>query len=89
MDPKLMMLDEPSIGLAPRMVDAVFQTVGILKNQGKAVLMVEQNVRKALAASDRAYVMELGEIRLEDAAPALIGDPRVARLYVGRRLPIG
>ena len=85
MEPKLVMLDEPSIGLAPRMVDAVFQTVGILKDQGKAVLMVEQNVRKALAASDRAYVMELGEIRLEDAAPALIGDPRVARLYMGRR----
>jgi branched-chain amino acid transport system ATP-binding protein len=85
MDPKLVMLDEPSIGLAPRMVDAVFQTVGILKDQGKAVLMVEQNVRKALGASDRAYVMELGEIRLEDAAPALIGDPRVARLYMGRR----
>lgn len=85
MDPKLVMLDEPSIGLAPRMVDAVFHTVGLLKSQGKAVLMVEQNVRKALAASDRAYVMELGEIRLEDAAPALIGDPRVARLYMGRR----
>lgn len=85
MDPKLVMLDEPSIGLAPRMVDAVFQTVGILKSQGKAVLMVEQNVRKALAASDRAYVMELGEIRLEDAAPALIGDTRVTRLYMGRR----
>lgn len=85
MEPKLVMLDEPSIGLAPRMVDAVFQTVGVLKRQGKAVLMVEQNVRKALAASDRAYVMELGEIRLEDAAPALIGDPRVARLYMGRR----
>jgi branched-chain amino acid transport system ATP-binding protein len=85
MDPKLVMLDEPSIGLAPRMVDAVFQTVRVLKAQGKAVLMVEQNVRKALAASDRACVMELGEIRLEDQAPALIGDPRVARLYMGRR----
>ena len=85
MDPKLIMLDEPSIGLAPRMVDTVFDTVGILRKQGKAILMVEQNVKKALAASDRAYVMELGEIRLEDAAPALIGDPRVARLYMGRR----
>ena len=85
MDPKLIMLDEPSIGLAPRLVDTVFDTIGILKKQGKAILMVEQNVRKALAASDRAYVMELGEIRLEDAAPALIGDPRVARLYMGRR----
>jgi branched-chain amino acid transport system ATP-binding protein len=85
MDPRLVMLDEPSIGLAPRMVDAVFATVRLLREQGKSVLMVEQNVRKALAASDRAYVMELGEIRLEDAAPALIDDPRVARLYLGRR----
>lgn len=84
-DPKLVMLDEPTIGLAPRMVDAVFQAVGVLKEQGKAVLMVEQNVRKALAASERAYVMELGEIRLEDAAPALIDDARVARLYLARR----
>jgi branched-chain amino acid transport system ATP-binding protein len=84
-DPKLVMLDEPTIGLAPRMVDAVFQAVGVLKKQGKAVLMVEQNVRKALAASRRAYVMELGEIRLEDAAPALIDDARVARLYLARR----
>ena len=85
MDTRLVMLDEPSIGPAPRMVDAVFATVRLLREQGKSVLMVEQNVRKALAASDRAYVMELGEIRLEDAAPALIDDPRVARLYLGRR----
>ena len=85
MDPQLVMLDEPSIGLAPRMVDAVFEAVRLLKGEGKAILMVEQNVKKALAASDRAYVMELGEIRLEDAAPALIGDPRVAKLYMGRR----
>jgi branched-chain amino acid transport system ATP-binding protein len=85
MEPKLVMLDEPSIGLAPRMVDAVFATVRLLREEGKAVLMVEQNVNKALAASDRAYVMELGEIRLEDAAPRLIGDPRLARLYMGRR----
>jgi branched-chain amino acid transport system ATP-binding protein len=85
MDPKLVMLDEPSIGLAPRMVDAVFATVRLLREQGKSVLMVEQNVRKALSASDRAYVMELGEIRLEQAAASLIGDPRLASLYMGRR----
>jgi branched-chain amino acid transport system ATP-binding protein len=85
MDPKVVMLDEPSIGLAPRMVDAVFATVRLLREQGKSVLMVEQNVRKALATSDRAYVMELGEIRLEEAAPKLIGDPRLASLYMGRR----
>ena len=85
MDPKLVMLDEPSIGLAPRMVDAVFQTVRLLREQGKAVLMVEQNVKKALSASDRGCVMELGSLRIQDAAAALIDDERVARLYMGRR----
>lgn len=85
MDPKLVMLDEPSIGLAPKMVDAVFRTVRLLRDQGKAVLMVEQNVNKALAISDRGYVMELGRIRLEDRAVHLIGDERVKRLYLGRR----
>ncbi len=85
MEPKLLMLDEPSIGLAPRMVDTVFDTVRMLRDQGKSVLMVEQNVNKALAASDRGYVMELGEIRLEDTAHRLIGDRRVAQLYMGRR----
>ena len=84
-DPKLIMLDEPSIGLAPRMVDAVMDTVRVLRDQGKAVLMVEQNVKKALAVSDRGYVMELGRIRIEDAAASLIGDERVTRLYMGKR----
>jgi len=79
------MLDEPSIGLAPRMVDAVFDTVRLLRDQGKAVLMVEQNVRKALSASDRGAVMELGSLRLVDQAQHLIDDERVARLYMGRR----
>jgi branched-chain amino acid transport system ATP-binding protein len=85
MDPKLIMLDEPSIGLAPKMVDAVFATVRLLRDEGKAVLMVEQNVRKALAASDRGCVMELGSIHIEDAASRLIDDERVARLYLGKR----
>ena len=83
LDPKVIMLDEPSIGLAPKLVDAVFDTVRRLRERGKAVLMVEQNVRKALAASDRGCVMELGEIQLEDSAAKLIGDARVARLYLG------
>ena len=85
MDPKLIMLDEPSIGLAPKLVDAVFQTVRLLRDEGKAVLMVEQNVRKALAASDRGCVMELGRIHIEDAASRLIDDERVTRLYLGKR----
>lgn len=83
MDPKVIMLDEPSIGLAPKMVDAVFETVRLLRDRGKAVLMVEQNVKKGLAVSDRGCVMELGEIKLEDEASKLIGDERVARLYMG------
>lgn len=85
MDPQLVMLDEPSIGLAPRMVDAVFGAVQLLRKRGKAVLMVEQNVNKALAISDRGYVMELGRIRLADRAANLVGDERVKRLYLGRR----
>ena len=83
-DPRVIMLDEPSIGLAPKMVDAVFDTVRLLRSRGKAVLMVEQNVKKALAASDRGYVMALGEIKLEDQAQRLIGDPRVEQLYMGQ-----
>jgi branched-chain amino acid transport system ATP-binding protein len=83
MDPQVIMLDEPSIGLAPKMVDTVFETVAALKRAGKSVLVVEQNVRKALAAADRAYALELGRIVLEDRAAALIGDDRVAKLYMG------
>jgi ABC-type branched-subunit amino acid transport system ATPase component len=79
------MLDEPSIGLAPRMVDNVFANVQLLRDQGKAILMVEQNVRKALSISDRACVMEQGTVRIADQAHKLIGDERVARLYMGQR----
>jgi branched-chain amino acid transport system ATP-binding protein len=84
-DPKLIMLDEPSIGLAPKMVDAVFDNVRLLREQGKAILMVEQNVKKALSVSDRGGVMELGSLHIQDEASRLIGDERVARLYLGKR----
>ncbi len=84
-DPKLIMLDEPSIGLAPKMVDAVFDNVRLLREQGKAILMVEQNVKKALSVSDRGGVMELGSLHIQDQASRLIGDERVARLYLGKR----
>jgi branched-chain amino acid transport system ATP-binding protein len=85
MEPKVIMLDEPSIGLAPRMVDLVFATARTLAKRGAAVLMVEQNVKKALQASDRGYVLELGRIQIEDRAAALIEDARVGSLYMGRR----
>ena len=84
-EPKLIMLDEPSIGLAPKMVDAVFDNVRLLREQGKAILMVEQNVKKALSVSDRGGVMELGSLTIQDEASRLIGDERVARLYLGKR----
>lgn len=84
-DPQLIMLDEPSIGLAPKLVDAVFDNVQLLRSQGKAILMVEQNVKKALSVSDHGCVMELGNICLRDAASSLIGNEDVARLYLGRR----
>ena len=84
-DPQLIMLDEPSIGLAPKMVDTVFANVQLLRDQGKAVLMVEQNVKKALSVSDRACVMELGAVRIQDQADRLMQDERVARLYLGQR----
>jgi len=84
-DPQLIMLDEPSIGLAPKMVETVFATVQLLRDQGKAVLMVEQNVKKALSVSDRACVMELGAVRIQDQAYRLLQDERVARLYLGQR----
>ena len=84
-DPQLIMLDEPSIGLAPKMVDTVFANVQLLRDQGKAVLMVEQNVKKVLSVSDRACVMELGAVRIQDQADRLMQDERVARLYLGHR----
>ena len=84
-DPQLIMLDEPSIGLAPKMVDTVFRNVQLLRDQGKAILMVEQNVKKALKVSDRGCVMELGSMRIQDQASRLVDDERVARLYLGKR----
>ena len=85
MDPKVVMLDEPSIGLAPRMVAQVFETARLLTGLGKAVLVVEQNVRTALLASDRGLVLELGRVKLEDTAHALVDDARVKQLYMGVR----
>lgn len=83
MDPAVVMLDEPSIGLAPRVAAALLALLRQLAEQGKAILMVEQNVRAALAASDRGYVLELGRVRLEDEAAALLRDERIARVYMG------
>jgi branched-chain amino acid transport system ATP-binding protein len=81
--PRLLTLDEPSMGLAPIMVKAVFEVVRRIRASGTAVLMVEQNVRRALGLADRAYVLETGRIVLSGPARELAQDPRVQRAYLG------
>lgn len=81
--PALLMLDEPSIGLAPRMVASVFELVARIRAGGVSVLLVEQNVRQALAGADRGYVLENGRIVLEGRAPGLADHPKVRRAYLG------
>lgn len=81
--PRLLMLDEPSLGLAPRIVDDIFAIVRQLRDAGVAILLVEQNARAALNVADRAYVMELGEVILSGKASELAADPRVAASYLG------
>jgi branched-chain amino acid transport system ATP-binding protein len=81
--PKLLMLDEPSLGLAPIIVADIFRTIGELRASGVSVLLVEQNAQAALAIADRAYVMELGEFVLNGGAKEIATDQRVAASYLG------
>jgi branched-chain amino acid transport system ATP-binding protein len=81
--PKLLMLDEPSLGLAPRIVADIFRIIADLRATGVAILLVEQNARAALAAADRAHVMELGEVTVSGAAADLARDERIAQSYLG------
>jgi branched-chain amino acid transport system ATP-binding protein len=81
--PKLLMLDEPSLGLAPIIVADIFRTIGELRAAGVSVLLVEQNAQAALKIADRAYVMELGEFVLNGAAAEIATDARVAASYLG------
>jgi ABC-type branched-subunit amino acid transport system ATPase component len=83
LDPRLLMLDEPSAGLAPVMVDAVFGQIVAINRTGVAVVLVEQNAREALRLSQRAYVLVGGQTRLEGRGEALLDDPEVGRLYLG------
>jgi len=82
-EPKLLMLDEPSLGLAPIIVADIFRTVTELRASGVSVLLVEQNAQAALRIADRAYVMELGEFVLSGKAADIAADPRVAASYLG------
>jgi branched-chain amino acid transport system ATP-binding protein len=81
--PRLLLLDEPSLGLAPLMVERIFETISELKRQGRTILLVEQNVHQALDVADRAYVLETGRITLEGPAETLRHDPKVEQSYLG------
>jgi branched-chain amino acid transport system ATP-binding protein len=81
--PQLLLLDEPSMGLSPLMVDKIFEVIQGVAAQGMTVLLVEQNARRALQIADRAYVMESGLITLSGAAKDLLDDPKVRAAYLG------
>jgi branched-chain amino acid transport system ATP-binding protein len=81
--PRLLMLDEPSLGLSPRLVGEVFQTILSLKDQGITVLLVEQNVNRALEIAQRAYVLELGKVTKSGEGRALLADPYMKSAYLG------
>lgn len=81
--PKLILLDEPSLGLSPKFVTLIFDRLTEMKRVGYTMLVVEQNAAKALSVADRGYVLELGRNRFAGSGPALLNDPEVKRLYLG------
>ena len=81
--PKLMLLDEPSMGLAPIMVQKIFEVVRTVASEGMTILLVEQNAKLALEVSQRGYVMESGEITVTDESRKLLADPKVWAAYLG------
>ena len=84
--PKLLLLDEPSMGLAPLMVQKVFETVLAIASEGVTILLIEQNAKLALEVSDRGYVMESGEVTLSGDAKVLLSDPKVRAAYLGESI---
>jgi ABC-type branched-subunit amino acid transport system ATPase component len=83
LDPSILLIDEPSAGLAPKLVDIVFSKIREINERGTAIALVEQNARKALALADRGYVLETGRNRFEDTGEGLLHNPDVARMYLG------
>ena len=81
--PRILLLDEPSMGLAPLLVRQIFEIVGDIHRQGTTILLVEQNARMALQVAQQAYVLERGEIALEGQAGELARDPRLQAAYLG------
>jgi branched-chain amino acid transport system ATP-binding protein len=84
--PRLLLLDEPSMGLAPMIIDQIFRIIGEIRDSGTTVLVVEQNAAQALRLADRGYVMENGRIAFTDKASALLDDPRVRAVYLGENI---
>jgi branched-chain amino acid transport system ATP-binding protein len=82
-EPELLMLDEPSLGLAPKIVETVFEQIELIHESGTTIFLVEQNARRALSIADRAYVLELGQIRHQGTGQELLSDPGVQRAYLG------
>jgi branched-chain amino acid transport system ATP-binding protein len=82
-DPKLLLLDEPSMGIAPILVERIYETIAEINQQGTTILLVEQNANFALDVSNRGYVLETGTVALTDKASALQGNPEVQKAYLG------
>ena len=83
LDPKLILIDEPSIGLSPLMVQEVFAILKALRDNGVTILLIEQNAKQALQISDHGLVLEQGQTRIEDTAQNILADPRIAQLFLG------
>ena len=81
--PKVLLLDEPSMGLSPIMVDKIFEVVADIHQRGTTVLLVEQNASRALGLANRGYVMESGEVTMSGEAKSLLADPKVRAAYLG------
>jgi ABC-type branched-subunit amino acid transport system ATPase component len=83
LDPEVLLLDEPSAGLSPKMVHSIFERIRAINEAGTAILLVEQNAREALSVCERAYVLAMGTNRLEGEAKGLLENEEVGRLYLG------
>jgi branched-chain amino acid transport system ATP-binding protein len=83
LEPKLMLIDEPSIGLSPIMVNELFAVLAEMRNRGITVLLIEQNAKRALESSDYGIVLELGRTRIADIARNILNDPRIGQLFLG------
>ncbi len=82
-EPKILLLDEPSLGLAPLLVKAIFRTLETINRAGVTIVLVEQNAKAALKLANRGYIMEVGHVVLEDSAAALLANPEVRKAYLG------